>query len=215
MPALQINRNNDGAHRFDWMLESASFGADIECDRHLLGNNHFAVTPTLGSIVPNWVLIVPKIRVLSFAGLGTDWRSNLDPILDQVKNRLHTEGRELVCFEHGPASHGGSTGCGVDQAHLHVLALNSGFLEFIIQTNLALEWKSIHHVDPWSRINRGQDYYLMQSRDTCFVSYPEQSVSQFFRKAVARFVGQRDDWDYNLVPHYDNARRTIRRFAVS
>jgi ATP adenylyltransferase len=212
-PKTTLTRGHHST-RFDWILDAAPCGPDLNCDHLLAENESFVATPTLGSIVPNWVLIVPKLRVLSFAVLEERWRSNLFPFLNQVEDRLVSSNMEIVSFEHGARKYNSLTGCGVDQAHLHVLALPRGFLPFILQRYSSRNWTSVDQIDPWSAIDSTKDYHLMKSGNSCFVSYSDCSVSQFFRRAVAEFMNRQEDWDYRLVPHYDNAQRTIESFRV-
>ena len=79
------------------------------------------VTPTLGSIIPHWFLVIPRTRVLNMASWLQWNRSASHRYLRQVARRVGRSADEIIWFEHGTAAVNGITGCGVDHAHMHLL----------------------------------------------------------------------------------------------
>ena len=117
--------NNHVAKKAD-VGRFASLLASGECPRPLYDKILFetqgcVITPTLGSIIPDWILIIPRTPVLNFA----HWQA-MNGILpsELVQNILAKRCIKLnraIWFEHGPSGAGTSVGCGIDQAHLHVI----------------------------------------------------------------------------------------------
>src|ERR1700688_4393165 len=70
------------------------------------------VAPTLGSIIPNWLLVVPRIPVISFR----KWQSitRMDPVwlVGEILAKLEIEAKQVLWFEHGPSGEGSQVGCG-------------------------------------------------------------------------------------------------------
>ena len=44
---------------------------------------------------------------------------------------------------------------------------------------------------------------------------PDEGVSQYFRRHIARMLGRPDDWDYALFPQWENIRATLDAFPRS
>jgi diadenosine tetraphosphate (Ap4A) HIT family hydrolase len=133
--------NTKGTERF------ASLRSLSECPRPVYDEILFevdgcVVTPTLGSIVPNWLLIVPRSSVLNFAQWSLATRqSPIDLVEKVVANRRSAE--RVVWFEHGPVQSGSIVGCGVDQAHLHVIydaPFSAAELQAKATENSDLDW---------------------------------------------------------------------------
>src|SRR5258708_2153983 len=63
--------------RFSWVTLGCRQGPHPICDRDLLDDPLAAVVPTLGSLVPGWLLVVPKTESLAFAGLSGPTRRDI------------------------------------------------------------------------------------------------------------------------------------------
>src|SRR5258708_12263270 len=63
--------------RFSWVTLGCRQGPHPICDRDLLEDPLAAVVPTLGSLVPGWLLVVPKTESLAFAGLSGPTRRDI------------------------------------------------------------------------------------------------------------------------------------------
>lgn len=176
------------------------------------------VTPTLGSIVPNWLLIVPQMPVLNFA----EWRSitGMSPVdlIGKVLGKRSLE-KDFVWFEHGPVHSGTVVGCGVDQAHLHVI-YDAPFSAEQFQHDAAvrsgLTWKKTAVDSAYAELDRQNSYFVAGSASTAlFAQNVERAGSQFFRKVVASLAHQPDAWNYRTHPHLAQVDETIRTFRLS
>src|SRR6266478_8200201 len=116
-----MNQMSDikGTERFKFLRSTSECPRPIY-DEILIEVDGCVVTPTLGSIVPNWLLIVPRSPVLNFALWSAATGQSPLNLVEKVVAKCHSAER-IVWFEHGPAQSGSIVGCGIDQAHLHVI----------------------------------------------------------------------------------------------
>jgi hypothetical protein len=178
----------------------------------LMDLDKIVVTPTLGSIVPNWLLAIPRTCVVNFAAHGT----SPSEVVASVASRLNLRMDQVIWFEHGSSAAGSAVGCGVDYAHLHILVEPA--FDFDTFKNQAVARVSL----PW-REGRGnclsslpveESYLVAGSGDEfIFATSVEVAGSQFFRKIVAELVGQPTRWNYKEYPHIDNVNVTVASFS--
>jgi ATP adenylyltransferase len=198
--------------RFGWVTEGKPQGPDALCDVPVMTSSLATALPTIGAIVPNWILVVPRQCALSLAALPVVDRKAVVDLAEQVALRLGSSDN-TVFFEHGPRSGGSAVGCGVDQAHLHVLSTNVDFVKSALSDS-AVVWSVASADDPWG-MSESDEYYFLRSRLGTFVGRPNVASSQFFRKHIALAAGVPEQWDYNHWPNYANVRRTYERFNRS
>jgi hypothetical protein len=181
-------------------------------DSILLEINDVVVSPTLGSIIPNWVLVIPKHPAINFAvWSSSNLRRPLD-VLFEVTQRLKRSPEDVIWFEHGPAIHHSVVGCGIDHAHMHILLEPPfGFSQF---TQVAVECESVSWLegegDPYEHLTGAQSYLVAGSGGKFALAQSvEAAGSQFFRRAIATLVGQPQCWDYRQHPFVRNAAETV------
>jgi ATP adenylyltransferase len=126
--------------------------------------------------------------------------------------------KKFVWFEHGPVQSGTTVGCGVDQAHLHVIYDAPFSAEEFHQKALEsgrLEWTPTLATSVYAQLNDKGSYLVAGSGSTAFFAQNvEQAGSQFFRKIVAGLTSQPDAWNYRTHPHLSQAEETIRTFRI-
>ena len=116
-------------------------------------------------------------------------------------------------FEHGPARGNSSAGCGVDQAHLHSIALSFDLLQDVRSATAGdLDWFETDPDDPWATIETDRDYYIVSAGSVALGTYPRAEVSQYFRRRIAGGLGRQAEWDYRSFPNYPNIKRTVQEF---
>jgi diadenosine tetraphosphate (Ap4A) HIT family hydrolase len=196
--------------RFDWIVRDEQAGPDPACDLPLRSTPEAIAIPTIGSIVPNWLLVVPRVRAMSMADLAPEIRHSMYLFGQDLAREMRPVGRPLF-FEHGARALGNVIGCGVDQAHLHVLATEIDLLGIAL-ADPEVFWMAADSIDPWQDLD-GSEYYFVQACGKAFVGHPRTSQSQYFRKLIARAAGVPFQWDYKVWPNYENVRRTYERFA--
>jgi ATP adenylyltransferase len=111
--------------RFTALLQAPD-GELAACDQPLYKNVEWVVAPTLGAIVPDWLIVVPRNYALSFRSWQKQHCQAPETIVSELCNHLGLTKDEVIWFEHGPNALGSSIGCGADHAHIHVI-LKPGF----------------------------------------------------------------------------------------
>lgn len=182
-------------------------------DQALFGSPECVVTPTLGSILPNWLLVIPRRRFLNFAAWSRKTSTDPSMLVSSIAAQLDIEAKRIIWFEHGAASVGSTIGCGVEHAHLHLLIdapFTYGDIVAEVERSSRLPWQAAPVVGAYSLLPSRQSYLLLSAGKEAVLSAGADEVgSQFFRRAVARLVGNADSWDYRLHPHLDNVRQTV------
>ncbi len=202
--------------RFDALLADGACPRPLY-DQILLEEGGCVVAPTLGSIVPNWLLVVPRTPALSMVHLRDLVGIEPEKVVDRILARLQIAEGRTIWFEHGPRSFGSKVGCGIDQAHIHILIdAPFGFSQFATAARESgrFGWRNCETRNAYAHLCEGSSYLLAASAGEAIVAQEvDDAGSQFFRRMVAGLTGKRDEWDYRLFPHMDNVERTIRAFA--
>jgi ATP adenylyltransferase len=176
------------------------------------------VTPTLGSILANWLLIVPRTPVINFARWEAAGGAEPFDLVQAALTKHDITGSRVFWFEHGPSEAGSSVGCGVDQAHLHVIVDPPfSFQDFVSGAMEAsqLTWQNSLARTAHLSVKPGASYLIAASMDRAVVSQNVEGVgSQYFRRVIADLVQHPDAWNYRTHPYLDNVRKTIRAFSA-
>ena len=198
--------------RFSWVVQGAPSGPDPLFDEDLASYADAVVLPTRGALVAEWLLIVPRSQCLSAAELDALGRQRLLLIAEEAAARVRTQVGSCVTFEHGAGRLGSLSGCGVDQAHLHIVGGPSISLETLASLVANVDWQAADHRDPWATIPAGSDYLVIRDKSQTLSAIVSRPVSQRLRRAVATALGRPDEWDYRSHPHAENALLTKQIF---
>lgn len=183
------------------------------CDTVLFESQNFVIVPTVGSIVPGWLLIVTKIPHLSMSVLDEHQLAELDEVRSQAEAVLGDAFcSPVVAFEHGPCRTGQGIGCGVDHAHVHVVALSSSLMVAAERLGYQeLEWRSVGSFRECLAPS-GSPYLAIEDVDgQCYRADAASAPSQYFRRAIAAMAGVPNEYDWRRFPFLDNANLTIAR----
>lgn len=204
------------ANRFVRLLSPGGCARPIfdEVLRELAG---CVVAPTLGSILPYWLLVLPRVSCANFV----QWRAEtgIDPqqLVSDVLSELEVGSDQVIWFEHGAASYGSPVACGVDHAHLHiVIDPPFSFDRFIstAQDSTRLNWQEQTVKRAYESIGEDVSYLVAASQTRAVVAKQVEAVgSQFFRRVAAHLVGQSDGWNYRTHPYLENVQKTVRAFG--
>jgi ATP adenylyltransferase len=182
-------------------------------DLPLWRDEQLAVLPTLGMIVPNWFLIVPKVPTFNFAQQTADVRAQVPSVVSAIFRAVASPGDEMLVFEHGAQQSGSPVGCGLDHAHIHVLVAASALLDVIwpsIQLDLQVPSTGIDLGGVYDSVEPQKPYYLAWRSGLRLVQQPpREEISQRFRRIIAAAAGMPDRWDYREHPFYDNIASTV------
>lgn len=187
-------------------------------DRALLETNDFVVVPTKGSIIRNWVLLIPKVDALNFAEVrdhsdqpnAINWLRQFAAVACE---------KNYIWFEHGASRLDSETGCGVDYAHIHILlapefSLDT-FSQGVEQLSELKAWRSLETNDAYSSVPAEQDYYVFGNGLHAKMHCGSRLGRQFFRRVIANLSGKSDQWDYNRFTFEQNVRLTVADFVCA
>jgi ATP adenylyltransferase len=186
-------------------------------DTVLYEDDDVVVVPTLGSLVPDWLLVVPKTHVLNFSIWSGARGRNALQLVEAVHHRL-SNGSPAIWFEHGASEQGSEVGCGVDHAHIHLLLQPSFTLSSFCQTVGELsqiDWSQEDAKSLYSLPVAKAHYYAFGDFDHAYVHVGHTLGRQFFRKIVAQLAGCPDQWDYRDFSGLENVNLTVSRFLGS
>jgi diadenosine tetraphosphate (Ap4A) HIT family hydrolase len=210
--ALALERT-PSLERFAWVSDGRRAGPDRVFDADLANMDAAAVVPTKGAIIPEWLMVIPRVRAISVAAIEGDRRKAVLDCAQRVRNVVGNVAGDAVMFEHGSAQVGSAAGCGVDQAHIHVVGLSEAFVSAMLRDDSAgLEWRSVANSDPWEHIPNATEYLLLSHGERSWIAQTHAPLSQFMRRRIADFVGTPGEWDYRRHPHAANAERSKHLF---
>lgn len=210
----QINLTGAG-RRFDWLLDTDLPSPAGLWNTEVARTNRFTVLPSLGSLVPGWVLVIPRRPLLNLAALSSEEKKDLDSLVDVVRIALSPAGEEIFEFEHGSHELDGPMGCGVDQAHLHIVPLPFDLLTEASGRNGNIQWIDLSPMDDtWKTLRKGRDYLFARSQQgKKIIGFPDRPESQWFRKLIAQELGVSDRWNYRDNSGIENVRITLELFG--
>jgi diadenosine tetraphosphate (Ap4A) HIT family hydrolase len=85
---------------------------------------HFVAIPGLGSLVPGYILILPKAHITNMGHLKFDQFMELESLINALRHNIHSHLKmKTVIFEHGSATSSIlSLSCGacLEHAHIHI-----------------------------------------------------------------------------------------------
>ncbi len=207
-----------GRSKFDWIVDRALPRPIQIWDTELGNSMHFSVLPSLGSLVPGWVLVVPRRPMLNLAALNEIETTELRAFVHHLRNLLSGVSINVFEFEHGAQETDSSMGCGVDQAHLHVVPLPFDLLDAALEDgNQTIQWTDFSgEVDPWPHTPEDHDYLVARdARGRSILGIPSHPTSQWFRKLIARRLERPKQWNYRAHPGIENISTTLEMFGVN
>lgn len=208
--------NTEG--RFAALFRASAPDSKPEHDQVLLDGEDWVVVPTLGAIVPNWLIVVPRAPALNFCA----WKKRLgktpQTVLIDLCDRLELSCSDVVWFEHGPADSNSEIGCGADHAHLHIIFRPCFTFKAFVEQTIALSgttWTKARFDEAYDVLPSEESYLVAGSGEDSILSTSVESVgSQFFRRVVGVLSDQAGVWDYRLFPHKRNIMETIVNFRA-
>ena len=182
----------------------------------LITTDNFLMVPSKGALVLGWLLLVPRIHVLSFAALPQSSKKELGALLPQVVARATELFGRVTVFEHGAVKPGSAFGCGIDHAHVHLVPLKFDLVSETKAQHPHLQWNET--VAPWLGEGRTFDlpYVAVGTHgDRCLLSQPASVERQFLRRVIARAVGTPERFDYDSHPCLENVVLTRQHWMRS
>ncbi|WP_352955152.1 HIT domain-containing protein [Mesorhizobium sp. M1322] len=196
--------------KFAW-LTAPGLHARPAHDVVVASNNHFVAVPSLGSLVPGWILLIPRRPMSTLSLMDTEERKALAVLRTELAARLSAYGHTVHAFEHGGAS-GSLVSCGVDQAHLHLVPLSFDLLHAARRHDLG--WRtSVGIRDLTEAETGGKEYLFVERLGVSLIGFPETPTSQWFRRLIAQECGGRE-WDYKKNPNFEQLEATVAKLTA-
>ena len=208
-PDKQLGRRG----KFHWLYLSEEKSGTALYDTIVAESENFAVLPTKGSIVPGWVLVVPKFPVSRIADVPKELLGEFRDLVRHVSDRVEAEFGPVFYFEHGGFK-GSKISCGVDQAHLHIVPLSFDLMGEAEAESPAAWRNLVSDFLPCDGLPNNEYWYVSDGVAAKYkvVSDP---CSQFFRKIIARHSGRESAWDYRKSDFIDNVAITLNSMGAN
>lgn len=186
-------------NRFSFIFDRQSDARERAENSVVAQTARFAALPSLGSLVPGWLLVVPKRPVLNCSMLSEDERIEISEFATQLSAELMHFNGNVFAFEHGSTRHGSPSGCGVDQAHLHIVPLPFDLITAVTRRDagqwIVSEGTSISEAIPTPDADEYIVIYDFVHRASV-ITYPRIPTSQWVRRVIAEELQRNDAWDY-------------------
>jgi len=211
------SRGTNMRSRFSSIFATSATNRPIY-DQPLLEYQDWLIVPTLGAIVPNWLLLIPKCATLNLLHWQLSTDQTIQDILATITRQLDLDPAHLIWFEHGPALYDSSVGCGIDHAHLHILFdVDFSFEHFThhITSSSNFFWTQTNKDDPYKSLSTSYPYLIAGCKDeSIYCSHHLRIPTQYFRRVIATLSDNPSEWDYRVYPHLNNIVKTINEVHI-
>jgi diadenosine tetraphosphate (Ap4A) HIT family hydrolase len=185
--------------------------------RTILEQDGFRVLPSLGQIVPGYLLLVPKHHYRAFADMSLEELSAAEALKAHLSGQLGCTYGEYLFFEHG-ARASDSGGCGITHAHLHAVPFPYE-KDPVEELTREFPFEEIANLSELKRVQPERSYlYYEAVRGKRYVLYPPFVPSQYIRRLLAEALGT-EAWDWRQCGREERLlgtlARTSRRLAVA
>lgn len=178
-------------------------------DEPIIEDSHFVAIPTLGQLVPGYLLVVSRKHVLSMAQLTVEELLLLRRFCSKVARLQHEIWDWPIIFEHGICREDKPAGACINHAHWHMVPGYHGLLPSSARYDHIESFENFAEKE-----GRNRPYlYLEDQQHQAFVLNGENTQGQFFRRQLARIIGRPDEWDYAVFPFFENIRQTYQLTA--
>lgn len=178
-------------------------------NRIVYEGKHWVVCPTIGAIVPGYVLIISKKHHLSIMNCNEEEVLELQRLLKKTRKILESIYHyPCISFEHGSSCSIGNTPSCIDHCHLHVLPLKEDIYNRIDIKQFQVE--RIESLKNLFKINKNLSYLLYQNHEEqFFVMHSNIYISQYFRQLISISEGDSEKWDWRHNFFLENIKTTI------
>lgn len=129
----------------------------------------------------------------------------------KVASALENAFGPVACFEHGPATPCTSIGCGVDHAHLHLVATKLDLRQGAARIAMGgLAWVPVNRLRTLSHYHaEGLAYLYLQQFGKSWICSPEIIESQLFRRVIATAVREPQKYDWKRHAFIPEVGKTL------
>jgi len=192
-------------------------GGEPMSEHVLFESENFVVVPTIGSIVPGWLLVVPRSHFLSVGSFDEARLQEFTRLQETAAEALRYCFGPVSFFEHGAVRECEPVGCGVDHAHLHMVSIKFDLLAAAKASGEThLHWRPVSGIQVAKAYVAEQMHYVfVQSLSgNARIGSSTAIESQFIRKVIAAQVGLPGCWDWKEHPFECNVSETVQRLEA-
>lgn len=182
-------------------------------DQIIASTRKFVLAPSLGALVPGWLLVISRQHVLCAGALPAAEHAEMLELVECARTQVERAFGPATVFEHGPARPGTPAGCGVDHLHMHVVPLGFSLRAAATAITPRLTWQQLEGTPDLAAVHRsGIDYSLVKEPDRPAVWAPTpRGVNQFLRRAIAMQLGIPEQFDYRFNNCRSHVSETLAR----
>src|SRR5208283_4752487 len=168
--------------------------ADEVAGRTILERDGFRVLPSLGQLVPGYLLLVPNQHYRAFADMPLEELTAAEVLKTTLTERMRSLYGSVLVFEHGVRT-ADSGGCGISHAHLHLVPF-PGEEDLSDKLTRSFPFEKVVDFLDLTLIRPGESYLYYESvRADRYVFYPPFIPSQYIRRLIAEALGI-ESWDW-------------------
>jgi diadenosine tetraphosphate (Ap4A) HIT family hydrolase len=185
---------------------AAHYGHEVG-SRTILEQDDFRVLPSLGQIVPGYLLILPNHHYRAFADMSLEELRAAEALKTYLSGQLRSTYGDYLFFEHG-ARMPDSGGCGISHAHLHAVPF-PGEKDPVQELTQAFAFEEVSSLLDLKRVQSEQSYlYYEAVRGHRYVLYPPFVPSQYIRRLLAEALGS-EAWDWRQCGREERLLSTL------
>jgi len=187
---------------------AARYGYELE-SRLILEESDLRLLPSLGQIVPGYLLLVPNQHCRALADMSLNELNDLETLKMYVIGHLYPTYGDYLFFEHG-ARTSDSGGCGITHAHLHAVPF-PGDKDPVEKLKQSFPFDEVSNLPELKRIQIEKPYlYYEAVHGKRYVFYPPFVPSQYIRRLLAQALGI-EAWDWRQSGREENLLTTFTR----
>jgi len=214
--AVWINKMKKQDYFRSWFADQR-FGPEQRLwDTVVFESDNFVAVPSLGSLVPGWLLVVPKLKILSIGSLRPQMFPEFENFLTTAASKVASRFGDVAIFEHGASRPASSVGCGVDHAHVHIVPSTADLLQGAREIAPEVHWETVPSIRSLaSPTFSSKPYLYVQSEISGYghVGIAPELPSQLFRRVIAAHLGTPQLYDWKADPGIENICETVSRLS--
>lgn len=209
---LEFSLNNSGNLYSEISKQNSPYKSRV-----LFETNHWVVVPTLGCMVPGYLLIVSKSHFISVSVIPGCAIVELNNIIDLIKVMFkEVYNLNALVFEHGPYSSINKGPSCVDHAHVHIVPFFDVDFDLVFSSEFYQVYNPINFIEMQKIARELKSSYLFvrDYRLKNYLVFGDNIPSQYMRKMIASRIGFPDKWNWVDYVFLDNIYITIDTFKI-
>lgn len=189
---------------------AAHYGNDV-ASRTILEYGGFRAMPSLGQIVPGYLLLVPNRHYRALADMSLEELNTAELLKTDLADQMRNLYGNCLFFEHGVRTPD-SGGCGISHAHLHIVPFQAE-KDPVDDLIRAFPFEEVSNLRELQGVKAGKSYLYYES--VCgsrYVFYPPFIASQYVRRLLAGALGV-EIWDWRRCGREERFLNTLAQIS--